>query len=208
LKQIALFARKRVVGKVVGVTGSVGKTTTKEMLQFVLSNEGKTYCSIGNFNNHFGLPLCLANMPQDTEYAVLEMGMSSAGELSELSKIAAPDVAVITTVEAVHLEFFSSVSAIAAAKSEIFTGMQTGGTAVINFENPYHPILVGAASQKKLNVMGFSETLRTEYRLLNYRVENGRAYIKAECLGKDIEYQLAILGKHHALNSLGVLAAV
>jgi len=208
LNKLAVYARSRLKGKVVGITGSVGKTSTKEMLRIALEDQGKIYVSQGNFNNHYGLPLCLANMPEDTDYAVLEMGMSSVGEIAHLARMAKPDVAIITTVEAVHLEYFNSVSAIAAAKAEIFEGMRKGDTAIINFENPYHQIILGFARDSELNVLSFGKEQKTSFKLESYEVNAGKAHIKAECMGRDIDYTLGATGIHLALNSLAVLAAV
>lgn len=208
LNKLAIYARYQLKGKVIGITGSVGKTSTKEMLKIALEDQGKVYASQGNFNNHYGLPLCLANMPADTEYAILELGMSSVGEITHLTQLAKPNIAIITTVEAVHLEFFNSISAIAAAKAEIFEGMKKGDTAIINFENPYHQIILGFARDAGLNILSFSQEQKTNFKLESYEVRSGKAYIKAECMGRDIDYVLGATGIHLALNSLAVLAAV
>lgn len=208
LNKLAYYARARIKGKLIGVTGSVGKTSTKEMLKLALEGQGECYASKGNFNNHWGLPLCMANMPAATDYAVIEMGMSSAGEMRHLSLLAKPDVAIITTIEAVHLEFFNSVSAIAAAKSEIFEGMDKGATAIVNHDNPYHQIILGFARDKGLNALSFGSSQKTNFKIENYEAVNGKSHIKAECMGRDIDYTIGVIGKHIALNSLSVLAAV
>lgn len=207
LNRLAKYARARVRGKVIGVTGSVGKTSTKEMLKVALENQGNIYATEGNFNNHFGLPLCLANMPADTDYGVLEMGMSSAGELSHLSLLSRPDVAIVTTVAPAHLEFFTSVSAIAAAKSEIFDGVPSDGVAIVNADNAYTPILIERANKLKLKVVTFGENNKADFKLLSYTLKKGQSHLVTECNGKDIEYYISSLGKHLALNSTAVLAA-
>lgn len=208
LNKMARFSRARIKGKVIGVTGSVGKTSTKEMLKLALDNQGNTFATEGSYNNHIGLPLSLARMPANTNFAVIEMGMNHAGELNELTAIAIPDIAIVTNVEAVHLEFFTSVSAIADAKSEIFNSMQAGGFAIINFDNPYYKILLTKAQNKQLNIVGFSENEKTPARLLSYKLENGVSYIKAELFGKEYDYTINSPGKHLAINSIAVLTAV
>ena len=124
-------------GEVIGVTGSVGKTGTKEALRLALSQRGETHASAASYNNHWGVPLSLARCPQSARYAVFEMGMNHAGEIAPLTQLVRPHVAIITTVEPVHLEFFPSVEAIADAKAEIFQGVEPGGAAVINRDNPH-----------------------------------------------------------------------
>lgn len=208
LRQLATFSRNRTAAKIIAVTGSVGKTSTKEMLKVALDNQGEVYASSGNFNNHYGLPLSLANMPQNTEYGIFELGMNHAGEMLELTKIVRPDIAIITTIEAVHLEFFSTVSAIAEAKAEIFAGMREGGHAVINYDNPYHLILVEKAKEHLLDVRSFGSTPKLNYILESYSISPEGANIVVDARGKIIRYSLATPGKHHALNSLAVLAAV
>ncbi len=208
LKKLAAYSRSRVKGKIIGITGSVGKTSTKEMLKIALEHQGNIHASEGNYNNHYGLPLSLANMPQDTDYGIFEMGMTGRGEISSLSQLAKPNIAIITTVEAVHLEFFTSVAGIAAAKSEIYDGMQPEEVAIINLDNPYAQIMIEKAKAKKLKVVTFAEENKANYRLLSYNIQGDSAKIVAECNGRDIEYKISALGKHLAFNSLAVLAAV
>ena len=135
LRDLARAARERTQAKIIGVTGSVGKTSTKEALLLALSKDGETHASAASYNNHWGVPLSLARCPQSARYAVFEVGMNHAGEITPLTKLLRPHVAVITTVEPVHLEFFGSVEAIADAKAEIFQGLEPGGAAVINRDN-------------------------------------------------------------------------
>lgn len=142
LEALAIAARARTSATIIGITGSVGKTTTKECLRLMCEGFGRTHASLGNLNNHYGAPLSLANMPQDTEFGVFEIGMNHAGELSQLTRMVRPHVAVVTTVAAVHLEFFKRVEDIALAKAEIFEGLEPGGTAIINIDNEYTQILI------------------------------------------------------------------
>lgn len=209
LWSLARFSRKRLKGKVIMVTGSVGKTTTKEMLAHALGSQGKIHATIGNLNNHYGLPLTLCRMLADTDYAILEVGMSSAGEISPLSVLAQPDVVIITTVEAVHLEFFDSVEGIATAKAEVFDGLIEGGTAVLNRDNPHYLFLKKNASAKGVkNIVTFGQGQDANLRLDEYKESLEYSSIKASVNGKSLEYKLGVFGKHHALNSLGVLALV
>lgn len=202
LKSLAMYFRANTKAKIICVTGSVGKTSTKEMLRAAFAGCGSVYASHGNFNNHFGLPLCLANMPHNTEYGIFELGMNHAGEISYLSKMVKPDIAIITTVEPVHLEFFNYVEDIARAKAEIFDGMEAGKIAVINRNNPYHQILEDAAKAKNLKIVTFGSN--ADVKPASY---DGKT-IKADVAGTQVEYKLAAHGKQHMQNSLAVLAAL
>src|SRR6201987_1165841 len=132
LRDLAAAARARTHGKVIGVTGSAGKTGTKEALRLALSKDGETYASFASYNNHWGVPLSLARCPASARYAVFEMGMNHPGEIAPLSRLARPHVALITTIAPVHLEFLGSLANIADAKAEIFLGVPPDGAAVIN----------------------------------------------------------------------------
>lgn len=209
LWNIARFSRNRLQGKVIMVTGSVGKTTTKEMLAHALEQQGKIHATIGNLNNHYGLPLTLCRMPAGTDYAILEVGMSSAGEISPLSVLAQPDAVIITTVEAVHLEFFDSVEGIAAAKAEVFDGLKAGGTAVLNRDNPHYIFLKKNALEKSVShIVTFGQAQSANFRLDEYSESLDSVTINSSIKGKSITYKLGVFGKHHALNSLGVLALI
>src|SRR6476659_3940515 len=147
LRDLARAARTRSPAKIIGVTGSVGKTGTKEALRLTLGKDGETHASAASYNNHWGVPLSLARCPASARYAVFEMGMNHAGEIGPLTRLVRPHVGIITTVEPVHLEFFGSVEAIADAKAEIFTGVEPGGAAVINRDNPQFARLERSAKQ-------------------------------------------------------------
>lgn len=205
LNSMAQFARNRSAAKIIGVTGSVGKTTTKEMLKATFGEFASVYASVGNFNNHFGMPLCLANMPRDVQFAIIEMGMSGPGEIARLTHICKPDLAIITTVAAVHLEFFPNVAGIAHAKSEIFEGVPSGGYALINYDNEYRQIMQQHALKYNLQIFGFGRALDSDARLLEYHLTDDGGLVKANIMGQNIEYQLGINGEHHAVASLAVL---
>src|SRR6202158_2144763 len=132
LRELAAAARLRTNAKVIGVTGSVGKTSTKEALRLALSKDGETHASVASYNNHWGVPLSLARCPASARYAVFEMGMNHQGEIAPLSRLVQPQVAIITTIAPVHLEFLGSLANIADAKAEIFLGVPADGAAVIN----------------------------------------------------------------------------
>lgn len=209
LQSLARAARNRIPGKVAAITGSVGKTTTKEALTLALSRQGTAHATSGNLNNHWGVPLSLARMPQATDYAILELGMNHAGEIEPLSRMVRPHVAVVTTVEAVHLEFFDSVSAIADAKAEIFLGLEPGGVAVIPADNPHCDRLTQAAKDAGVDsIISFGTDNSAAYRLIAWAVSEAGTRIAADINGKRLVYDIGMTGKHMALNSLAVLAAV
>lgn len=208
LEDLGKYARQRASAKVVGVTGSVGKTSAKEMLRIALAAQGKTFATSGNYNNHIGTPLNLANMPPDTEFAVFEMGMNHAGEIAHLTKMVRPDVAAITNVEAVHLEFFTGLEAIADAKAEIFEGVAAGGAAVLNRDNPYYDRLAAAAAKHGITrIIGFGEQA-ADCRLAAYRPTADGCAIDAVIAGKPLHYTLQAAGKHWGVSSLLALACV
>lgn len=206
LRNLAVASRGRIAGKIIAVTGSVGKTSVKEMLKHVLAEQGKTFASTGNLNNHYGVPLSLSRMPQDTDYGIFEMGMNHANEISPLSRLAQPDVAIISTVEAVHLEFFDSVEAIADAKAEIFDGLGKG-TAVLNADNAYFERLKQKAT-KVGAILSFGSSGNADFRLVSCEESKAGCAIHAIIGGEEITYHLGMSGRHQALNSLGVLACV
>lgn len=209
LQDLGKASRQRMKGKIIGVTGSVGKTSTKEMLALAFKGQGKVYFTEGNLNNHFGLPLSLARMPAKTDFGIFEIGMNHPGEITPLSKLAKPDVSIITTVEAVHLEFFKSVEQIADAKAEIFDGMGAKCTAVLNFDNPHFKRLEAAAKSAGLkHITSFGEEKGANFQMLSYEEKRSKSAITVKAGTKKLEYKLGMTGKHQAKNSVGVLAVV
>jgi UDP-N-acetylmuramoyl-tripeptide--D-alanyl-D-alanine ligase len=209
LQDLGSVARLRAKARIVAVTGSVGKTSTKEALAVCLAALAPTFATAGSLNNHWGVPLSLARMPADSVYAVFELGMNHAGEIGPLSRQVQPDVAVITTIEAVHLEFFSSVEAIADAKAEIFEGMSPNGTVVLNRDNPHYARLVAAARTKGLSrILGFGTADDAAARLTEVSAHATCSAVAAVIKGKPIQYSVSLPGRHHVMNSLGVLLAV
>lgn len=206
---LAKAARKRTSAKVIGVTGSVGKTSTKEALKAALFRCKATQASARSFNNHIGVPLTLAQLREDTAYSVLEMGMNHAGELEALSALAQPDIAIITTVEAAHAEYFDSVDAIADAKAEIFTGLTPGGTAILNRDNAYFNRLVSAARDCGVeNILSFGASADADVRLLKQCLHQDCSTVTADIAGQPMMYKVGAPGAHWVMNSLAVLATV
>jgi len=209
LTALGAASRARTSARIVAVTGSAGKTGTKEALRHVLEAQGPTSASRSSFNNHWGVPLSLARMPAETAFGIFEVGMNHAGEIEPLSRLIQPHVAIITTVEAAHLEFFDSVEAIADAKSEIFAGMAPGGTAVLNRDNPHFERLANAARRAGVdNIVAFGAAPQSDARLVDYTPAQDHSDISAEIDGRRVDYRLGVAGRHWAMNSLAVLAAV
>jgi len=209
LRALARAARARSAAKFIGVTGSVGKTGTKEALRLALSANGETHASTASYNNHWGVPLSLARCPRNARYAVLEIGMSHAGEIAPLTRLVRPHVAIVTTIEPVHLEFFPSVEAIADAKAEVFLGLEPGGAAVINRDNPHFARLEAHAREAGIDrVVSFGEHAKADARLVKFALQADSSTVQARILGVDVTYKLGAPGRHVVLNSLAVLAAV
>jgi len=208
LVELAHAARARLGAQVIAVTGSVGKTSTKEALRRVLGAQGPTHASAASFNNHWGVPLSLARCPASARFAIFEIGMNHAGEIEPLVKMVRPHIAIITTVEPVHLEFFAGIEAIADAKAEIFAGLEPGGTAVLNRDNSQFARLSRRA--KKLGVsrlVAFGAHKKSDARLLDVSLHATCSAVHADILGQDVTYKLGMPGRHMAMNSLAVLAA-
>jgi UDP-N-acetylmuramoyl-tripeptide--D-alanyl-D-alanine ligase len=208
LKDLGRAARARLQARVIAVTGSVGKTSTKEALRHVLSAQGSTHASVASFNNHWGVPLSLARCPADVRFAIFEIGMNHAGEIEPLVKMVRPHFAVITTVEPVHLEFFSGIEAIADAKAEIFAGVEPGGAAVLNHDNSQFARLTQRAQESGIErIISFGADETADARLLDLSLHATCSAVHANILGFDVTYKLGMPGRHMAMNSLAVLAA-
>ena len=208
LERMARAARKRSHGKVIAVTGSVGKTSTKEMLRVALSASGETHASAASFNNHWGVPLTLARFATTSAFGVFEIGMNHGGEITPLVDMVKPHVAIVTTVAASHLGHFASLDEIADAKAEIFSGVVAGGSTVINQDSPYFEKLAVAARQAGIAaVYGFGKHEQAAIRLERIALHPDCCCITAEILGEKLVYKLGMPGAHMAMNSLAVLAA-
>lgn len=209
LRALGRAARARSKAKIVAVTGSVGKTGTKEALRLALSADGETHASAASYNNHWGVPLTLARFPETAAYGVFEIGMNHAGEITPLVQMVRPHVAIITTVAPVHLEYFGSVEAIADAKAEIFLGLEPGGVAVLNRDNPQYARLAEAAKRAKVSrIVTFGEHEEADARAEKICLKPECSTVRAAVLGEEITYKLGAPGRHVVNNSLAVLAAV
>jgi UDP-N-acetylmuramoyl-tripeptide--D-alanyl-D-alanine ligase len=208
LVNLAGASRARLGAQVIAVTGSVGKTSTKEALRRLLGAQGETHASAASFNNHWGVPLSLARCPASARFAVFEIGMNHAGEIEPLVKMVRPHVAIITTVEPVHLEFFAGIEAIADAKAEIFGGVERGGAVVLNRDNSQFARLRQNAEKLGIaRIVSFGADEKSDARLLDLSLHATCSAVHASILGHDVTYKLGMPGRHMAMNSLAVLAA-
>jgi UDP-N-acetylmuramoyl-tripeptide--D-alanyl-D-alanine ligase len=208
LVELGIASRARLKAPIIAITGSVGKTSTKEALRRVLEAQGKTHASVASFNNHWGVPLTLARCPADVRFAIFEIGMNHAGEIETLVKMVRPHFAVITTVEPVHLEFFAGVEAIADAKAEIFSGLEPDGVAILNRDNSQFTRLQKSAKKAGVSrIVSFGADKKAEARLLDVALHPTCSAVHANILGHDVTYKLGMPGRHMAMNSLAVLAA-
>jgi len=208
LRDLAVAARARLTAQVIAVTGSVGKTSTKEALRCVLSAQGETHASAASFNNHWGVPLSLARCPANARFAIFEIGMNHAGEIRPLVAMVRPQIAIVTTVEPVHLEFFSGLETIADAKAEIFEGVEPGGAVVLNHDNSQFARLRARARELGISrIVSFGTGEKSDARLLDVALQAACSAVHANILGHDVTYKLGMPGRHMAMNSLAVLAA-
>ena len=208
LENLGRASRARSHGQIIGVTGSVGKTSTKEMLRTALSTSGLTHASAASFNNHWGVPLSLARMPRQTAFGVFEIGMNHAGEITPLVAMVRPHVAIVTAIAASHLGHFNSLDGIADAKAEIFTGVVAGGHAVINRDTPYFERLASAAKAAGItNIIGFGRHAAADVRLEQIAFHPTCCCITADVMDEKVIYKLGVPGEHMAINSLAALAA-
>ena len=211
LESLAKAARDRVSAKIIAVTGSVGKTGVKEAIFASLdrASRGAAHRSVRSYNNHVGVPLSLSRMPSFSEFGVFEMGMNHANEISALTAQARPDVAVITTIAPAHIENLGSIEAIAAAKAEIFEGLQEGGIAVIPADSPQFEQLHGEARNCGANILAFGSSDSADCRLLDaLPIASGGSLVTADIAGTRLCYTVAEPGEHWISNSLAVMAAV
>ncbi len=208
LRDLARAARQRNFGKRIAVTGSVGKTSTKEMLRAAFAAAGRVHASDKSFNNHWGVPLTLARMPMTADFGVFEIGMNHAGEITPLARLVAPHVAVITTIGEAHIENLGSRENIARAKAEIFLGLERGGTAVLPIDSDQFGLLAELARAAGVTrITTFGEDRSADIRLVSYAMREDGGDVTATVFGEPFEFSLAAPGKHQAMNALAVLAA-
>ena len=205
LNTLAKYRRQSMNGKVIGITGSVGKTSTKEMLKLALSYCGQTFASTKNFNNHYGLPLSLINCPKDVDFCILELGMSNKGEILNLTKIAKPNISIITNIHPVHLEFFASTEDIAYAKSEIFENMQQPGFAILNKESVHFNVQLNQAKKFGLEIFTFGKDAKSNCYINDIIDDKNVKRVKMKCLNQDFEQNFdRSVGDHLIYNSLAI----
>ncbi|WP_105382550.1 UDP-N-acetylmuramoylalanyl-D-glutamyl-2,6-diaminopimelate--D-alanyl-D-alanine ligase [Neorhizobium alkalisoli] len=208
LGKLAFAARERSGARIVAVTGSVGKTTTKEMLRHVLAPSGKVHAAVASFNNHWGVPLTLARMPADADFGVFEIGMNHPDEIRPLVKMVRPHVAMITTIAAAHLGHFKSLEEIAAAKAEIFEGLEPGGTAILNRDNKQFDFLEKKAQEEGVSrVYSFGQHAKADFRLADFEGNAESSTVWAVINGETSEIQIGAPGRHIAENAMAALGA-
>ena len=207
LEALGRAGRARTGAKVIGVTGSAGKTSTKEMLLHVLSRQGRTHAAEASYNNHWGVPLTLARMPADTEYAIIEIGMNHPGEIAPLARLARPHIAIVTTVAAAHLEAFHNLEGIAEEKAAICEGLEPGGVAIFNADVETAPILNAAAKQHAARRIGFGEHADASARAANIKLSADVSVVEGMFDGAEFLLKIGAPGRHFAMNALAVMAA-
>ena len=205
LERLGAAGRARSRARVIGVTGSVGKTSTKEMLRAILSGQGKVHAAEASYNNHWGVPLTLARLPEDADYAVIEIGMSNPGEIEPLARLARPHVAMITTIAPAHLAAFDGLEGIAREKASIFKGLEPGGIAVINADLTTSALMIQTAAP--YGVVTFGATSAADWRLDSASIHDETTVCRAATPAGPVLYKVATPGRHFALNALGALAA-
>lgn len=204
----AARARVRKEARVIAVTGSAGKTGTKDALARMLAETGRTHASASSHNNHWGVPLSLARMPADVAYGVFEVGMSGAGEIGPLSELLRPHVAIVTTVEAAHLGNFASMADVARAKAEVLRGLEPDGVAVLNHDNVHFDRLSAAALRHGARVASFGEHSASLARLQRLETLETCSTASAQVFGQAVTFKVGAPGRHLVQNALAALAAV
>ena len=206
LEHLGRAARTRTTARVIGVTGSVGKTSTKEMLRVVLAGQGRVHAAEASYNNHWGVPLTLARMPVDCDFAVIEIGMNHPGEIAPLARMAGLDVAMITTVGAAHLEAFENIDGIAHEKAAIFDGLRVGGVAIVPSDLDVSAILLANAAARAAKVLSFGADAAADYRLIKIQICEAVTVVQATRHGQPMLYKVSSPGRHFAANGLAALA--
>jgi UDP-N-acetylmuramoyl-tripeptide--D-alanyl-D-alanine ligase len=218
LTRLGAYARGRFTGRVVAVTGSVGKTTTKEMLRIALSAFGSVHAAVASYNNHWGVPLTLARIPRTASasslsetlshdaFCVVEIGMNHAGEIAPLARLANPHVAVITTVEAAHIGQLGSMEAIAEEKAAILQGLNAAGVAVLPAESPWFPLLREHAGTHQ--VLGFGSAPGAVAQLTHIEPGANFSILVVDVAGRELRMRLNAPGRHMAMNAVATLATI
>jgi UDP-N-acetylmuramoyl-tripeptide--D-alanyl-D-alanine ligase len=207
LTKLGVASRERSAAKRIAVTGSVGKTSTKEALALCLAASGATHKSVKSYNNHWGVPLTLARMPKPSRFAVFEIGMNHRGEIAPLAALVRPHVAIVTWIAPAHVEALGSLEAVADEKGDAFSGLEPGGAALVPNEAPCAARLIDAAERNGATLIRFGRDAACEARLLSFEMVEGGAIAEADILGRAFRYRIGAEGAHWALNSVAALAA-
>jgi len=205
LTRLGAYGRARFGGRLVAVTGSVGKTTSKEMLRAILTAHGPTHAAEASYNNHWGVPLTLARLPVGTAWCVVEIGMNNAGEIAPLARLTRPDVVLVTTVEKAHVGHLGSLAAIADEKASIMQGLTEGGCAVLPADSPMLPRLLARAGDRQVITFGADQA--ADARLTSLTVDADGTTLEAVIAGRAVRTRLAAPGRHMAVNAVGAMAA-
>ncbi len=207
LRKLGAAAIERSAAKRIAVTGSVGKTSTKEALAICLAASGATHRSIKSYNNHWGVPLTMARMPAASRFAVFELGMNHRGEILPLTQLVRPHAALVTTIAPAHVENLGSLEAVADEKGDVYAGLEPGGAALVPNEAPHASRLIDAAERAGANIIRFGRDAGCEARLLSFAMDETGSTAEAEILGRTLRYRIGVEGAHWALNGLAALAA-
>ncbi len=208
LEDLAREARQRTSARVAAVTGSVGKTGTKDMLHRVLAHQGLAHASDRSYNNQVGTPLSLARMPRATDYGVFEIGTNAPGEIGPLARLVRPHVALVTTIEPVHIGHFANEDALVEEKAAVFDGLEEGGVAIINADNRHAAALEDHAARRGVTTVRFGAAPRADFRLVHWTPVATGSRVRVAAAAGELDYDLSLHGRHLALNSVAVLAAV
>lgn len=207
LRRLGAAAIERSAAKRIAVTGSVGKTSTKEALAICLAASGPTHRSIKSYNNHWGVPLTMARMPAQSAFAVFELGMNHRGEILPLTQLVRPHAALVTTIAPAHVENLGSLEAVADEKGDVYAGLEPGGAALVPNEAPHASRLIDAAERAGASIIRFGREAGCEARLLSFAMDETGSTAEAEILGRSLRYRIGVEGAHWALNGLAALAA-
>jgi UDP-N-acetylmuramoyl-tripeptide--D-alanyl-D-alanine ligase len=207
LRALGAAGRARCGARVIAVTGSVGKTTVKDMLRTALVPQGRTHVAEASFNNHWGVPITLARMPADTEFAVIEIGMNAPGEIAPLARLARPHVAIVTTVAPAHLAAFGAIEGIAHEKAAIYDGLEPGGIALAHADIETADILFDKAGACGATLVRFGATEGVEARLVEAQLVDTVTVIRADLHGTERLFKIGAPGRHYAMNALIALTA-
>jgi UDP-N-acetylmuramoyl-tripeptide--D-alanyl-D-alanine ligase len=208
LRALGAAGRARSAARVIGVTGSVGKTTTKEMLRSALTALAPTHASVASYNNHWGVPLTLARLPPSAAYAVIEMGMNNRHEIAPLARLARPHIAIVTAIASNHVGHLGSLAAIAEEKADIVLGLEPGGVAVMPGDGPFAALLAERSRAAGARLLRFGETAGVDIRLLGYAGEPDGGIAEIDLAGERLHLRIGAPGRHMAMNACAALGAI